>query len=164
MWRLLLTFYHGQHVHLSISDLPNLVAGSNSIFINVSDTTRHLYIRNRLKGIYSLSGLLGYIIFNIGLNFYRQASDWQNLSDGLFQIMSIRSAGFEIVDLSYIAPALQSVPHAHKVRRSVKLMREACSCLLTKGILYRKQDVNGRQVAGSDHLRSLQCSPQITVS
>jgi hypothetical protein len=55
----------------------------------------------------SIAGVLGYIIFNIGLEFYKRFSGWQNFSDGLLQSLSIRSAGFEIVDLGVLAPALQ---------------------------------------------------------
>jgi hypothetical protein len=85
------------------------VASGDPIFVHVSDAQGLVGPSRRLICSCSLSGLLGYLVLNIGLEIYKRATDWQNLSDGLFQIMSVRSAGFEIVDLSYIAPALQSV-------------------------------------------------------
>ena len=85
------------------------MVGSDTVLVHVSEPMHRDYVERFLSPVDSLLGLLGYIVFNIGLQFYRQGTDWQNLSEGLFQSMSIRSAGFEIVDLSYIAPALQSV-------------------------------------------------------
>ncbi|KAJ9098041.1 hypothetical protein QFC19_006476 [Naganishia cerealis] len=64
-----------------------------------------------IQSVLILAGLLGYLVFNIGLSFYREYSGWQNFSDGLFQSISIRAAGFDIFELENLAPALQFVEH-----------------------------------------------------
>ena len=78
---------------------------------------------------YSLTDWVCFLVFNIGNSTVESVPAGTRVIIGLLQAVSVRNAGFQVVPLAAVAPALKFVdPNFHKPGLTINT-REQASCM-----------------------------------